>query len=225
MRKAAEELRRQRTLVLIKPDAVRRGLVGEILKRFERAGLKIVGLKFLTPTRSQLKRHFPTSKEWITGIGQKTSEFFHKHELNPIDVFDTADPYRIGMKINNWNYSYLLLGPVAAVVIEGAHAIAIVRKMIGNTIPYYALPGTIRGDFSINSPDLTGYFKCTCQNLIHAADSKETAEREISCWFRSEELVSWERPDESLLLLSSEKEKPTKKTKRERKKKWKKRQL
>jgi len=218
MRKAAEELRRQRTLVIIKPDAVRRGLVGEFLKRFEQTGLKIIALKLLIPTRSQLKKHFPTSKEWVDGMGQKTSEFFQKHGLDPIDAFGTADTHKIGLKIRTWNYSHLLLGPIAIVVLEGVHAIAIVRKMIGSTIPYYALPGTIRGDFSINSPDLACYLKCACQNLIHAADSKETAEREISCWFKPEELVSWKRPDECLLFLSAEKPRKTADAKKKRRK-------
>lgn len=194
MKKKAEELKKQRTLVLIKPDGVIRGLVGEFLKRFEQAGLRIVGLKFLIATPSQLKKHFPASKEWVEGMGQKTSDFFYKQGLDPIDAFGTADHHKIGMKIRNWNYSYLLSGPIAIIVLEWAHAIDIVRKMIGSTIPYHASPGTIRGDFSTNSPDLASYLGMACQNLIHAADSEETAEREIECWFKPEELVSWEKP-------------------------------
>jgi len=194
------EITTERTLVLIKPDAVMRGLVGQILQRFEQVGLKIVAMKFLKVTQEQLDKHFPQSEEWVKGMGQKSSEFLLTQDIDPIKIFGTRDPKKIGLKIKDWNYDYLLMGPVIAIVFEGIHAVEIVRKLVGQTLPCYANPGTIRGDFSLNAPDIASMLKSTCQNLIHASDSTKEAQREIECWFTQEELVSWQRPDEILLL-------------------------
>jgi len=204
MEKRAKEMMGERTLVLIKPDGVLRGLTGQILQRFEQVGLKIVGLKILQATREQLNQHFPQSEEWIEGMGEKTLKAYREYGINPIEILGTDDPKEIGAKIKEWNYLYLSLGPVVAVVLEGIHAIDSVRKLVGDTLPYRALPGTIRGDFSINAPDLSNIVGSSCKNLVHASGNKEEAEQEIRCWFRPEELVVYERTDEFLTFLLGE---------------------
>ena len=200
----ARELMHEQTLVLIKPDGVMRGLTCQILQRFEQAGLKIVGLKILRTTRSQLDNHFPQSEEWVLGMGQKTLETYAEYDIDPFEILGTRDPKEIGEKIKEWNYAYLMTGPVIAVVFEGIHAIDVVRKLIGHTLPYRANPGTIRGDFSINSPDLANVAGSACKNLVHASGNKEESEQEIQCWFTPAELISWERADEFLMFLLGE---------------------
>ena len=194
----------ERTLVLIKPDGVIRGLAGQILQRFEQVGLKIVGLKMLRATLSQLEKHFPQSDQWVEEMGKKSLATYQEYSIDPIEILGTNNPMEIGTKIKEWNCLYLTMGPVVAMVFQGVHAIDVVRKIIGHTLPYRANPGTIRGDFSINSPDLANMVGSACKNLIHASGNKEEAEAEIQCWFSPDELVSWERVDESLMFLGGE---------------------
>lgn len=202
--KHAREIMREQTLVLVKPDGVMRGLTCQILQRFEQVGFKIVGLKILLATRSQLDNHFPRSEEWILGMGQKTLDTCVEYDIDPIEILNTRDPREIGEIIREWNYLYLMAGPVVAVVLEGVHAIDVVRKLVGHTLPYRADPGTIRGDFSINSPDLANVVGSACKNLVHASANIEEAEQEIRCWFSQEELISWERTDEFLMFMLGE---------------------
>lgn len=190
----------ERTLVLIKPDGVMRGLIGQMLQRFERAGLKVLGLKITRTTRAQLDSHFPQHDEWIKGMGTKTLETYMEYSADPKETLGTKDPVEIGAKIREWNYDYLTSGPVVAVVLEGVHAIDVVRKIVGHTLPYRAAPGTIRGDFSINSPDLANLLGVACKNLVHASGNKSEAESEVRCWFAPEELVPWDRPDEAVMF-------------------------
>ena len=208
--KHAREMMREQTLVLVKPDGVMRGLTCQILQRFEQAGLKMVGLKILRTTRSQLDNHFPQSEEWVLEMGRKTLVTYGEYGIDPMEILDTRDPKEIGEMIREWNYSYLMTGPVVAAVLEGIHAIDVVRKLVGHTLPYRADPGTIRGDFSINSPDLANVAGSACKNLIHASANREEAEQEIRCWFSQEELVSWERIDEFLMFLLGENTRHTK---------------
>lgn len=202
--KRARKIMAERTLVLIKPDGVKRGIACQILQRFEQAGLKMVGLKILYADRARLDGHFPKSEEWIIGMGQKTIESYDEYGLDPVEVFGTRDPKKLGERIKQWNYDYLSMGPIIAVVLEGVHAIDTVRKFIGNTLPYRATPGTIRGDFSLNSPDLANLIGGACKNLVHASGNKEEAKQEIACWFDSDEIISWERTDEFMTFLQGE---------------------
>lgn len=198
MKEKWQQMLNERTLVLLKPDAVKRGLIGQILQRFEQVGLKIVAGKLTMASRSQIEGHFPRSEEWVRGMGNKTIEAYREYCLDPAKIFGTADPYMIGLKIKEWNSDYLSIGPVFVVVLQGIHAIDSVRKMIGNTLPYKALPGTIRGDFSINAPDLANVVGSACKNIIHASGSLEEAIQEISNWFLPSEILSWERVEEYL---------------------------
>ena len=140
----------QRTLVLAKPDAVQRGLIGEIIGRFERKGLKVVGLRLLAVSHALADEHYAVHAG--------------KHFYDGLVAFITS-------------------GPVAAIALEGPDAIAVVRRMVGKTMPNEAEPGTIRGDFGISG----------LRNLIHASDAPDTAEAELALWFGSDALADYTR--------------------------------
>lgn len=204
MTERLQQMLGERTLVLLKPDAVKRGLIGTIFQRFEQVGLKIVACKFISATRKQLDGHFPASDEWIRGMGEKTLETYREYGIDSVEIFGTAEPFQIGLKIKEWNYHYLMLGPMMVIVLQGIHAIDTVRKIIGHTLPYKAAPGTIRGDFSINAPDLANVAGSACKNLVHASGTTEEAEQEIANWFSQNELVAWQRTDDFLHFVQGE---------------------
>lgn len=191
----------ERTLVLLKPDTVSRGISGQIVSRLERTGLKIVGMKMLMATKAQLDQHFPVNDaDWIRGMGNKTLENYSIHGIDPETELGKSDPMEIGKIILSWNYTYLLSGPIIAIVLEGVRAVSATRKIIGSTLPSNALPGTIRGDFSINSADYSNSVKCSCKNVIHASGTVEEAEMECSIWFNPQELVEYIRSDERVMF-------------------------
>lgn len=150
----------ERTLVLLKPDAVDRGLVGEIIHRFERAGLKIAGLKMLQPTTDNASKHYTE---------------------------DLAK--RRGQHVRDLMIEMLTSGPVVAVCLEGVEAVELVRKMVGTTEPKAAAPGTIRGDYSHVSFKHADEKKIGVYNLVHASGSAEEAKEEVKVWFTEAELL------------------------------------
>ena len=160
----------EKTLVLIKPDGVKRGLIGELVKRFENRGLKIAGLKMA----------------WID------EEFAKKHYTEDISK-------RRGEHVRNYLVKFLQESPVVAIVIEGINAIEIVRKIVGGTEPRAAQPGTIRGDFAHVSYSYADKKEMVVRNVVHASGNKEDAEYEISIWFKPEEIYSYKiSPEEQL---------------------------
>jgi nucleoside-diphosphate kinase len=173
----------ERTLVLIKPDAFKRGLVGEIISRFERVGLKLEGMKILNATIEIVEKHYPDDKNWIRSVGKKTIDTYEKYNLNIIEDLGTNDALKIGKLVRKWLIQHLTSGPVLVLILSGNHAVEIVRKIVGNTVPLFAELGTIRGDFSIDSPDLSARERRVLQNLVHASETVEKAKREISLWF------------------------------------------
>lgn len=189
----------ERTLVLLKPDAVRRGLTGEILARFERAGLKIVGLKMVVATREFAAQHYPNTPEWIRGMGEKTLETYRDRGIDPIAEVGTDDPTKIGEMVKGWNIDYLASGPVVAVILEGLHAIATVRKLCGNTMPFKAEPGTIRGTYSSSSAVVANSVRRAVRNLVHASSTPDEAAHEIAHWFGREKPCVYKRTDEDAL--------------------------
>jgi nucleoside-diphosphate kinase len=188
------------TLVLIKPDGVKRGIVGRVLTRFEEVGLKIVALKLVQPSREHVENHYPNTPEWIKGMGEKTIQTYQDQGKDPIQEIGTADPTEIGNTIKDWNVDYLTSGPLVALVLEGAHAISVVRKMCGFTLPAFAEPGTIRGDFSITSPIVANELKRAVRNLVHASSDPEEAAHEIGHWFSEDELCSYETAAEAVMF-------------------------
>ncbi|MDH4207571.1 MAG: nucleoside-diphosphate kinase [Anaerolineae bacterium] len=190
----------ERTLVLVKPDAVKRGIVGRILTRFEEVGLKIVGLKLVQASREHVEKHYPNTPEWISGMGEKTLQTYREQGKDPVKEIGTADAIEIGTMIKNWNVDYLTSGPLLALVLEGAHAISVVRKMCGFTLPAFADPGTIRGDFSITSPIVANELKRAVRNLVHASSDAQEAEYEIAHWFSTDELLSYQSAAETVMF-------------------------
>lgn len=180
----------ERTLVIIKPDGVKRGLIGEIMKRFEARGLKIVALHMTHPTKEQMNDHYPKDKEWIKNLGKNTEKSYKEFNIPSTlkEDYGTEDLYEIGKKVREWLIDFMVSGPIVKIVVEGLHAIKMVRKIVGPTIPAFAEAGTIRGDFSIDSPDLANIKKRAVHNLIHASGSKEEVEHEIRLWFAPEDL-------------------------------------
>lgn len=173
----------EKTLVLIKPDAFKRGLVGEIISRFERAGLRLEETKIVNAATEIVEKHYLDDKNWIRSIGKKTVDAHKKYNLNIAEDLGTDDTLEVGKLVRKWLIQHLTSGPVFVLILSGNHAIEVARKIIGNTIPLFAELGTIRGDFSIDSPDLSIKEKRALQNLVHASSTIEEAKREISLWF------------------------------------------
>lgn len=175
---------KERTLVLVKHDGVERHLIGEIIKRLERTGLKIIAMKMLHTNDELAKNHYEVSKEWATNLFNKTKETYEKQGKK----FKFKDAMDYGKMIQDWNIKFLKEGRIVAVVLEGPHAIEIARKIVGHTEPRQANPGTIRGDFIYESYNLADSEKRNVRNLVHASGDVKEAEREINLWFNESEL-------------------------------------
>lgn len=188
----------EKTLVLIKPDAVKRGLVGEILKRFESRGLKIIALKMIHGRPKEFDKHYPKSKEWITNLGNRTIETYKKYNYNLKKDFGSENPFEIGKIFRNWLIDFMASGPVVKVLIEGVHAVDVVRKIVGDTQPHFALTGTIRGDFSVDAAAAANKSGRAIHNLIHASGDKAEARNEIMLWFEPDEICDYKRVEELL---------------------------
>ncbi len=192
--------RHERTLILIKPDGIQRALSGTILARFEQAGLKIVGLKMVQAQRGMLERHYPADEGWVRTVGGKTREAFESYGLDVRAMMGTDDPAEIGRQVRGWLIDFMQSTPVIAAVLEGVHAVSVTRKIVGKTLPVFAEPGTIRGDFSADAPTVANAGRRPVRNLIHASGSVEEAEHEVSLWFAPEELHAYRRADEDVMF-------------------------
>ena len=182
----------EKTLVLLKPDAVQRGLVGEIINRFEKAGLKLMATKMVWPDQELAHKHYPTDRrEFIEGMGKKTIASYKEEGQNAKTNFGTDDPYKVGLQLHKWLVDFLVSGPVIALVLEGEDAIKKVRDIAGHTIPVKADPGTIRRDYSEDSAIRANAEKRSIKNLVHASGDKAEAEFEINLWFNQQELHSY----------------------------------
>lgn len=191
----------EQTLVIMKPDAVKRGLSGEILSRFERVGLKIVGAKMVWMTPEFAKKHYLADRvEWVKGLGEKSLMAYTKNGTDPKVNFGTTDPYEIGKVVAKYLIDYVCSGPVIAFLLEGNLAIEIARKLAGPTLPIMAAPGTIRGDYSNDSTDVANSRCRGLFTLVHASGNKEEAAYEINLWFKSDEIFDYSRADEALRL-------------------------
>jgi nucleoside-diphosphate kinase len=194
------DLRHERTLILIKPDGIQRALSGTILARFEQAGLKIVGLKMVQAHRTVLERHYPADEAWVRTVGGKTREAFESYGLDVKAMMGTNDPVAIGRQVRGWLIEFMQATPVIAAVLEGVHAVSITRKIVGKTLPVFAEPGTIRGDFSTDAPTVANAGRRPVRNLIHASGTVEEAEYEVTLWFTPQELYTYRRADEDAMF-------------------------
>tara|TARA_Y100000310_G_scaffold344518_1_gene457707 strand:+ start:2531 stop:3049 length:519 start_codon:yes stop_codon:yes gene_type:complete len=162
-------MEKERTLVLLKPDSIIRGLIGKIIMRFEDSGLKIVGMKMV----------------W------SDEEFARKHYGEDLDIRYKEVEEKYGRNVRDELVKYLKEGPIIAFVLEGIDAIAVTRKIVGSTYPNESAAGTIRGDFAHISKDYANTNNVMVRNLIHASEDSEGAKTEISLWFEEKELHSY----------------------------------
>lgn len=183
----------ERTYVMIKPDGVRKGLTGEIIRRFEQRDLKVVALEMFQPTHQQLDNHYPKNEEWVTRLGHKTLSTYEKYGYDALADFGTIDPAKIGPEIRKWLLDFMKSAPLVKIVLQGIHAVDVVRKIAGPTMPYLADMGTIRGDFSIDSPALANKEKRAVMNVVHCSETPEEAEHEIKHWFGDKKTFDYKR--------------------------------
>ena len=181
----------EQTVVLVKPDGVKKKVVGEVVARFERVGLNIVAMKMVWVDKTFVGKHYSDDESYLKSVGEKTLENYKKYGLDPKEKLGLADPVEIGRMVRKWNMDFLSSGTVVAILLEGPEAVLIARKLIGHTFPLEAMPGTIRGDFSLDSALQSNIQKRTTQNIIHASGSPEEAAFEKKLWFKEDEIYSY----------------------------------
>ena len=182
-------------MVVVKPDGVQRGLVGEIIKRYERLGLKMTAIKMLVADGDFIEKHYTLDPQWRRITGEKTIKGYQAKGLTP----PSMDPLEITAKILANGRKFMTSGPVIAMIWQGAHAVKIVRKITGGTEPLTSDPGTIRGDFVLDSYEMSDSDDRCVRNLVHASGSPEEAEMEIKHWFKEEEVISYNVIQEKIL--------------------------
>ncbi|MFZ2970571.1 MAG: nucleoside-diphosphate kinase [Minisyncoccia bacterium] len=190
-----KHFKKERTLVLLKPDAIQRSLMGEIIRRYERIGLKLVAVKMVIPTAEHIEKHYTLDPNWRRVTGEKTIRGYKEKGLKP----PSEDPLKITAILLENLKNYMISGPVVAMVWEGAHVIKIVRKITGGTEPLSSDVGTIRGDYVLDSYQMSDMDNRSIRNLIHASGSVEEAEMEIKHWFKKEELYDYRLVQEQIL--------------------------
>lgn len=187
--------KRERTLVVIKPDGVQRSLVGEIIRRFERVGMKMVALKMVVPSKDLIEKHYTVDPEWRRITGEKTIKGYKDKGKKP----PSEDPYQITGIVLEKLKSFMTCGPVIAMVWQGAHCVKIIRKLVGGTEPFTSDVGTIRGDFVMDSYEMADGDERCIRNLVHASGSVEDAEKEINVWFDEKEMTDYRLIQEAVL--------------------------
>ncbi|HEV8666461.1 MAG TPA: nucleoside-diphosphate kinase, partial [Candidatus Paceibacterota bacterium] len=189
MKHPKEEL----TYVMIKPDGVRKGLIGEIIKRMEQRDLKVVALEMFQPTHKEMDNHYPKDEKWISRIGERTSGTYEKYGHDLKRDFGTTDTLKVGKEVRKWLVDYMVSAPLVKMVVQGVHSVDMVRKIVGATMPYQADMGTIRGDYSIDSAISANIEKRAIFNLIHASETPEEAAHEIKHWFGKNKIYKYNR--------------------------------
>lgn len=191
-----ENPKSEKTFVLVKPDGVRRGLTGEIIGRIEQRDLKIIALEMVWATKEQIDGHYPKDEKWINRLGEKTMATYEKYGYDVKEELGTDNTMEIGQKVRDWILKSMTSGPLVKMVIQGAHSVDMIRKLVGHTIPAMAEMGTIRGDFSVDSPALANKEKRSVENIVHASETPEEAQHEISYWFSPEDIHDYKKPGE-----------------------------
>ena len=185
---------KERSLVILKPDAIQRGLIGELIARIERVGLKVVALKMTMATADQCWKHYNKDDAWFLAKGEKI--LANRQSFN-MSIEKEAIEY--GKDIIGALVKFMTCGPVVAMVIEGNQAVSIVKKIVGGTEPSTSAMGTIRGDFALDSYELAGVDDRAVRNLIHCSDQVEEAQRETAIWFKAEEILNYNVAGEKTL--------------------------
>jgi len=179
--------KQEQTLVIVKPDGVQRSLVGEVIRRYEQCGLKLVGLKMLIPTRKLALDHYSIDPDWAIKSGTKTFESYKAKGL----PLPGKDPVEFAEGIRRKLMDFMSSGPVVAMIWQGMGAVAVVRKITGSTEPLTSAPGTIRGDYTIDSYTAADTDARAVRNIIHSSGSVEEAAKEIPIWFDKKEIISY----------------------------------
>ncbi|OGK62788.1 hypothetical protein A2334_01070 [Candidatus Roizmanbacteria bacterium RIFOXYB2_FULL_38_10] len=191
----------ERTLIILKPDAVKRALVGTVIETFENVGLKLLAGKMLRPEADVIKKHYPGTPEWIKEMGNKTLASFKESGVNVREKMGTDDPVKLGQFVYDRLIKYWQEGPIIVMVWEGPGAIAIARKLRGHTIPLLAQTGTLHAQYSYDSSTLSSGLDRVVKTFIHASGSVEEANREIAYWFPKETFKTYEREIDKLYLV------------------------
>jgi nucleoside-diphosphate kinase len=186
--------KKERTFVIIKPDGIQRSLVGEIITRLEKVGLKFVGMKLFVPTADQCMEHYKKDDAWFIEKGQRILESRKESGLSI-----EKDALGYGKEIVDRLVKFMTSGPVIALVLEGNKAVGVVRKLVGGTEPLTSDVGTIRGDLTLDSYDISSIDGRAVRNLIHCSDKTEEAEREIKIWFEDKELIDYKFAHDEIL--------------------------
>lgn len=187
----------EQTVVLVKPDGVKRGLTGEVIRRLERMGLKVVALKMVKAKEEILNKHYRSSdEEYLKTLGSKTLKTYSQYGKDAKTDLGTDDPLELGKMVIKWLFDYVQSGPMVAILLEGRHAVDNVKALAGPTMPVQAPPGTIRGDFSTDSAAYANIEKRGVANIIHVSGSVEEANFEKTLWFKPEEIHEYKRVEE-----------------------------
>ena len=179
----------EKTYIMIKPDGVKKRLIGEIITRFEQRDLKVIALEMFHPTTKQIDEHYPKDKAWIARLGQKTLSTYQKYGVDPVKELGMDNDYEIGKMVRKWLVDYMTSAPLVRMVIQGVHAVDMVRKICGVTLPNLADMGTIRGDYSADSPAVANSERRAVMNLVHASETPQEAEHEIKHWFGTRKVI------------------------------------
>lgn len=188
------KLHQERTLIILKPDTVQRSLIGEVIKRFERTGLKFTAMKMFVPDKDKLMTHYNKDDEWFLKKGKRIIEDLESHSL-PVE----KDAIAYGRAIIDTVVSYMTAAPVIAIVAEGNEAVKVVTKLVGTTEPSTSDVGTIRGDYTVDSYGHSSYENRAVRNLIHCSETPAEAEREIAVWFTESELMQYTTAQERIM--------------------------
>lgn len=190
---------KQQTLIIFKPDVIQRQITGELITRFERKGFKIVAMKMTWPTCELVGKHYTDDPAYIREVGEKAIVSAKERG----EKIKSSDPMEIGNQVRQWNIDYLACGPVLCIVLEGANVVEGIRKIVGKSNPVLSDVGTIRADYTPDSFLLANLQGRTTRTMIHASDSPENANREISLWFKKGEIYEYETAVEKILYDSN----------------------
>jgi nucleoside-diphosphate kinase len=190
----------EKTLIILKPDAVKRGLIGKTIEIYENAGLKLMAGKMLKPSADVIKNHYPGTPEWVREMGEKTLASFKQSGDDVKKTFKTEDPDKLGQFIYDRLIKYWMEGPIIVMVWQGPNAVTVARKLRGHTIPALAIPGTLLAQFSFDSSPLSASLDRVVKTFIHASGSTDEADREIKYWFKDIKFKDYEREVDQLYL-------------------------
>ena len=184
----------ERTLVILKPDTIQRSLMGEVIRRFERTGLKFTAMKMVKASEEQLLKHYNKTDEWFLKKGNRIIDDLTSHGL-PVE----KEPMEYGKDIIRTIVHYMTAAPVVVMILEGNEAVKVVTKLVGTTEPATSDVGTIRGDFTVDSYGHSSYENRAVRNLVHQSESPEEAEREIEIWFNDGEAMEYVTAQERIM--------------------------